>query len=133
MAQADMFGVCGKLTAQPGRRDEVVDLIGEGARALGDASGFIAYSVIATLEEPDTILLTEAWTDKAAHDTWIGSEPGRMVAQKIAALLAEPPTAWSGDLLFARGRGTAALPGAAQENADQSGAAYKPSCGGLEG
>jgi quinol monooxygenase YgiN len=122
MARTDMFGVCGRMTAQPGRRDEVVDLIGKGARAWGDASGLIAYSVITTLEEPDTILLTEAWTDKAAHDTWIGSEPGRMVAQKIVALLAEPPTVWSGDVLLARGHGTAVLPGAAQENADQSGA-----------
>jgi hypothetical protein len=34
MAQADMFGVCGRMTAQPGRRDEVVDLIRE-ACALG--------------------------------------------------------------------------------------------------
>jgi quinol monooxygenase YgiN len=121
MAQADMFGVCGRLRAQPGRRDEVADLIGESARAWGDASGLIAYSVIAALEEPDTILLTEAWTDKAAHDTWIGSEPGRMVAQQIVALLAEPPTAWTGDFLVARGHGTAVLPGAAQENPDQSG------------
>jgi hypothetical protein len=29
MAQADMFGVCGRMTTQPGRRDEVVDLIRE--------------------------------------------------------------------------------------------------------
>jgi quinol monooxygenase YgiN len=102
MAQASMFGVCGKLTAQPGRRDEVIDLIVEGARAWGDAIGLIACTVIATLEEPDTILLNEAWTGNAAHDTWIGSEHGQMVAQKIVALLAEPPAVWSGDGLFAR-------------------------------
>jgi quinol monooxygenase YgiN len=122
MAPGGLFGVCGRLTAQPGRREEVIGLIGQSARACGDERGLIAYSVIAALEEPDTILLTEAWTGKAAHDTWIGSEPGRMVAQKIAALLAEPPAAWSGDLLFARVRGTAVLPEAAQENAGQSGA-----------
>jgi quinol monooxygenase YgiN len=103
MAQADMFGVCGRMTAQPGRRDEVVDLIREGVRAWGDASGLIAYSVIATLEEPDTIVLTEVWTDKAAHDTMTGSEPARTVTQKILALLAEPPTGSQGDVLFARG------------------------------
>jgi quinol monooxygenase YgiN len=115
MAQAGMFGVCGRLTALPGRREEVAGLIGEGARAWGEASGLVAYSVIVALEEPDTIVLTEAWTGKAAHDTWIGSEPGRMVAQQITALLAAPPAVWSGDLLFARVRGTAVRPGAAQE------------------
>ena len=103
VAQANMFGVCGRMTAQPGRRDEVVDLIREGVRAWGDASGLIAYSVIATLEEPDTILLTEVWTDKAAHDTMTGTEPSRTVTQKIVALLTEPPTGSFGDVLFARG------------------------------
>jgi hypothetical protein len=44
MAQADMFGVCGRMTTQPGRRDEVVDLIREFVgRGLGDGSGLIAY------------------------------------------------------------------------------------------
>jgi quinol monooxygenase YgiN len=104
MAQADMFGVCGRMTTQPGRRDEVVDLIREFVgRDLGDGSGLIAYSVFATLEEPDTILETELWTDQAAHDTWIGTEPGRTVAQKVIALLADPPTVWHGDVLYASG------------------------------
>jgi hypothetical protein len=42
MAQADMFGVCGRMTTQPGRRDEVVDLIrefvGRGRQFLPSAS-----------------------------------------------------------------------------------------------
>jgi hypothetical protein len=33
MAQVDMIGVCARMTAQPGRRDEVVDPIREGVRA----------------------------------------------------------------------------------------------------
>ena len=52
MAQADMFGVCAGMTTQPGRRDEVVDLIREFVwRGLGDESGLsirrngvVAYS-----------------------------------------------------------------------------------------
>ena len=103
MPQADMFGVCGRMTTQPGRRDEVVDLIRECVRAWGDGSGLIAYSVFATLEEPDTILETELWTDQAAHDTWISTEPVLPLAQKIFALLAEPPTVWHGDVLYASG------------------------------
>jgi quinol monooxygenase YgiN len=121
MAQAGMFGICGKLTAQPGRREEVIGLIRDGARALGEASGLIACTVIAALEEPDTIVLTETWTGKAAHDAWTGSEPGQMVAQQIAALLAGPPAVWSGDVRFARGPGTAAPPGTAQEKTGESG------------
>jgi hypothetical protein len=39
MAQTNMFGVCGRMTTQPGRRDEVVDLIREGVRAGGEPAG----------------------------------------------------------------------------------------------
>jgi quinol monooxygenase YgiN len=106
MDQADMFGVCGRMTAQPGRRDEVVDLIRESVRAGGDASGLVAYSVIATLEEPDTIWVTELWTDKTAHDTMTRTEPVRTVTQKIVALLAEPPTGSYGHVLHASGLST---------------------------
>jgi len=106
MAQAEMFGICGKMTIQPGRRDEVIDLIREHWRAWGDESGLIAYNVFATHEDPDTILETELWTDQAAHDTWIGSGPGRTVAEKINALLAEPPDVWPGDVLYATGLST---------------------------
>jgi quinol monooxygenase YgiN len=108
MAQADMFGFCGRMTAQPGRRGEVVDLIREGVRAWGNASGLIAYSVIEALEEPDTILLTEVWTDKAAFDAITGSEPNRTATQKILALLTEPPTGSFGDVVFARTQRTIA-------------------------
>jgi quinol monooxygenase YgiN len=106
MAQTNMFGVCGRMTTQPGRRDEGVDLIREGARAGGNASGLIAYSVIATLEEPDTIWVTELWTDKAAHDTTTHSEPVRTVTQQIGALLTGPPTGSYGHVLHASGHST---------------------------
>jgi quinol monooxygenase YgiN len=106
MAQTNMFGVCGRMTTQSGRRDEVVDLIRESARAGGDASGLIAYSVIATLEEPDTIWVTELWTDKAAHDTMTHSEPVRTVTQQMGALLTEPPTGSYGHVLHASGHST---------------------------
>lgn len=107
MEQADTFGICGKMTIQPGKRDEVIDLIRECVRAWGDGSGLIAYSIFATLEDPDTIVETELWTDQAAHDTWIGSGPGRTVAEKIFALLAVPPAVWQGDVLYATGLSSA--------------------------
>jgi quinol monooxygenase YgiN len=106
MAETSMFGVCGRMTAQPGRRDEVVDLIRQSVCAGGDASGLIAYSVIATLEEPDTIWVTELWTDKAAHDTMTHSEPVRTVTQQIVALLTEPPAGSYGHVLHASGHST---------------------------
>ena len=103
MAQASMFSVYGRMTTQPGRRDEVVDLIRESVRAGGDASGLIAYTVNAVLEEPDTIWVTELWIDKAAHDTTTHSEPVRKVSQQMFALLTETPAGSYGDVLHAEG------------------------------
>jgi len=102
MAQAEIFGITGKMKIQPGRRDDVIDLIREVVSTLGGGSGLIAYSVFVTHEDPDTILETELWSDQAAHDTWI-SGPARAFAAKIDALLAEPPSAWPGDVLYATG------------------------------
>jgi quinol monooxygenase YgiN len=106
MAQANMFSVYGRMTAQPGRRDEVVDLIRESVRAGGEATGLIAYSVNATLEEPDTIWVTELWTDRAAHDSTTHSEPVRTVTQQMLALLTETPAGTYGHVLHAEGHGT---------------------------
>ena len=106
MDQTNMFGVCGRMTVQPGGRGEVVDLIREAVRAGGDASGLIAYSIIESLEEPDTIWVMELWTDKASHDTTTRSEAVRKVTQQMLALLTEPPTGSHGHVLHASGHST---------------------------
>ena len=105
MTPTSMFSVYGRMTTQPGRRDEVVDLIRESPRAGGDASGLIAYSVSALLEEPDTIWVTELWTDQAAHDATTHSEPVRKVSQQMLALLTEIPAGSYGHVLHAEGHG----------------------------
>lgn len=103
MAQTNMFGVCGRMTVQPGGRDEVFDLIREAVRAGGDASGLIAYTVMDSLEEPDTIWVTELWVDKAAHDATTRSEAVRKVTKQMLALLTEPPSGSHGHVLHASG------------------------------
>lgn len=110
MTQTDMFSVYGRMTTLPGKRDEVVDLIRQSVRAGGDASGLIAYSVNAPLDETDTIWVTELWTDKAAHDTTTHSEPVRTVTQQMFALLTETPAGSYGQVLHAEGHRTTTTP-----------------------
>jgi quinol monooxygenase YgiN len=55
------------------------------------------------LDEPDTIWVTELWTDKAAHDTTTHSEGVRTVTQRMLALLTEPPAGSYGHVLHASG------------------------------
>jgi hypothetical protein len=55
MVQADMFGVCGRMTTQPGRRDEVVDLIREFGRCRdpGSAAGAVRRPHAACRAKPE--------------------------------------------------------------------------------
>jgi quinol monooxygenase YgiN len=109
MYSGNMFSVYGRMTALPGRRDEVIALLHEGFRAGGDGSGLLTYSINAAFEDPDTIWLTQLWTDKEAHDATTRSEPVATVSQRLHPLLAQPPEGSYGHAVYVtwpNGRGT---------------------------
>ena len=60
------YGLHGRLTAKPGKRDEVVALLMRDVEELRDA-GCDLYMVSLAPDHPDVILVTEAWTSKEAH------------------------------------------------------------------
>jgi hypothetical protein len=53
-----MFSVYGRMTALPGRRDELIALLLDGFRAGGDDSGLLAFSINKAFDDPDAIWLT---------------------------------------------------------------------------
>ena len=60
-----MYGLIGKMTAQPGKRDVLVRILTKGvARIPGCLSYVIAYDPT----NADLIWLTEVWGSKKAHD-----------------------------------------------------------------
>ncbi len=59
------YGLIGQMKARPGKRDELMAILGEGIDAM---PGNIAYLIGADLKDPDSIWITEYWTDKAAHE-----------------------------------------------------------------
>ena len=91
------------MTALPGRREEVIALIKESARAGGSDSGLLTYSINTGLDEPDAIWVTELWTDKQAHDTTTRSEPVQEVTQRFLDLLAEQPAGFYGNAVYVQG------------------------------
>jgi quinol monooxygenase YgiN len=64
MGSAPMYGLIGKITAQPGRRDELISILIEGVSGL---PGCLSYIVAADPLEPEVIWITEAWQSKEAH------------------------------------------------------------------
>lgn len=98
----NMFSVFGRMTAIPGRRDELIAVLVDGFRAGGDDCGLLAYSINTAVEDEDTIWLTQLWIDKDAHDATTHSEPVATASRKIPSLLARQPDGFYGHVAEAR-------------------------------
>ncbi|MBC9031543.1 antibiotic biosynthesis monooxygenase [Sphingomonas sp. JC676] len=59
------YGMIGKMKAQPGKRAELIEILGAGT---GDMPGCLAYLIAEDAKEPDVIWITEIWDRKASHD-----------------------------------------------------------------
>jgi quinol monooxygenase YgiN len=62
-----MFGMHGCFQAQPGQGDDLSAILLEAAEALRANESCLLYVVSRELDDPDTIWVTEAWTDRDAH------------------------------------------------------------------
>jgi quinol monooxygenase YgiN len=81
---AAMFGMQVRMTARPGRGDRLADLLLQAAAALADDDRCALYVVSRVTGEPDVILVTEAWSDRAAHDASLETDQARaLIAQAM--------------------------------------------------
>jgi quinol monooxygenase YgiN len=102
-----MFSVFGRMTALPGRRDELITVLLDGFRAGGDDSGLLDYSINTAFDDPDAIWLTQLWADKDTHDATTRSEAVAAVSRQVPALLAGQPEGFYGHAVHVRGRAAA--------------------------
>lgn len=59
-----MFGLIGRMKAQPGTRDELISILLEGT---GGMPGCLSYVVARDPDDADAIWITEVWSDEASH------------------------------------------------------------------
>lgn len=59
-----MYGLLGKMRAQPGKRAELIAILLEGTDAM---PGCKAYIVAEDAKEPDAIWITEVWDKAESH------------------------------------------------------------------
>ena len=69
----------------------LIALLHEGFRAGGHDCGLLIYTINTAPEDPDTMWMTQLWTDKEAHDATTRSEAVAAVTQRLPALLARQP------------------------------------------
>jgi quinol monooxygenase YgiN len=61
----DMYGLIGKLTTAPGKRDELIAILLEG---VANMPGCLSYIVAKDSTEADAIWITEVWDSQASHE-----------------------------------------------------------------
>ena len=81
------YGLFGKFSTEPGRREDLVQYLLRAADLLERNPGCIQYAV-STSEEPDAVWVSEMWTDEEAHDKSLESEDIRALIQEARPLIA---------------------------------------------
>ena len=59
-----MYGLIGKMRAQPGQRDALIAILLEGTAAM---PGCLSYGIAKDKQDPDALWITETWTSEASH------------------------------------------------------------------
>ena len=83
-----------KFTAQPGRGDEVAQLLLAVAESLREVAGCEMYVINRSASEPDVVWVTELWLSQEALDgslEQLSTDEGKARIAEVTALLAGPP------------------------------------------
>jgi quinol monooxygenase YgiN len=62
------FAICGKMAAQPGKRDALASVMKEAFARVSKLPGCLLYLIFEDLEDKDCLWITEIWTSKDAHE-----------------------------------------------------------------
>lgn len=85
------YALINKLTAKPGKRDEVMKILLEAGKPFDDNSACLLYLVYKDVTDPNVIWVEDVWTDKDNHTTAMAKPEVRpFVAQAIPLLEGMP-------------------------------------------
>jgi quinol monooxygenase YgiN len=98
-----LYGLHGSFLAHPGRGDQLTAILLEAADALGADDSCRLYLVHRSLDDPDTVWVTEAWTDREAHAASLEDDATRALIARAMPLIAGVPE--SAELRTVGGKG----------------------------
>ena len=81
----EMYGEIGKITAVPGKRDEVIANILD---AINNMPGCLSYIVAKDPRNSDAIWITEVWDSKASHEASLSIPSVKAAIAKNLPLIA---------------------------------------------
>jgi quinol monooxygenase YgiN len=82
------FGLCTKFTTHEGQRDSLVDVLLEAASGMESVEGCELYVVNIPDNEPDSVWVTEIWSDPSAHQASLSLEDAKVLIQRARPLIA---------------------------------------------
>lgn len=85
------LAIIAKLTAAPGKRDELVNVLKELVDGVADEEGTLIYGLHTANNDETSVFFYELYTDQAANDVHSGSPTMKAVGPKLAGLLGGMP------------------------------------------
>ena len=79
------------MVARPGKGSVLAGTLLRVAEALRGSPGCELYVVNLSADEPDTVWVTEIWTDEDASDRALSGDLGEVGIGEVVELLAGPP------------------------------------------
>ncbi|WP_409344636.1 putative quinol monooxygenase [Paenibacillus sp. MBLB4367] len=82
------FGMNVKFTAKSGQRDTLADILLDGIASMQSMKDCELYLVSISDTEPDTLWVTEVWSNSEAHETSLAHEETKASIQRAMPLIA---------------------------------------------
>ena len=86
-----MYAMTGRLTAQNGKRDELVEILLSASRVVAQLPGCRAYIVNEDVADETCVWVFEMWDDKEAHDSSLKDERVRVLIAEAMPLISGAP------------------------------------------
>ncbi len=67
--------IIGWVTCRPGRRDDLVALLGPYVAACRAEDGCLFFDINPSIHDPDVVTVAECFASREAHDAHLGREP----------------------------------------------------------
>ncbi|MDF2716275.1 MAG: Antibiotic biosynthesis monooxygenase [Paenibacillus sp.] len=83
------YAMFGKLTAHPGKREQLAKMMLESGETLNDMEGCIYYILHAAEDDPDDLWITELWESREAHVASLKNEKVLELIGRCRHLIAE--------------------------------------------
>ncbi|WP_171085923.1 putative quinol monooxygenase [Telluria aromaticivorans] len=82
---SNMYGLIGKMRAQPGQREALIAILLEGTKAM---PGCLGYVIAKDKLDADALWITETWDSQASHKASLALPPVQAAIAKGRPLIA---------------------------------------------